>query len=124
MNLQLERIRKMAGYTSRKSFADAFGVNERQVKAWECGERKLRLEDACNIADFFHCTLDELAGREFAPAEYSDPMQAELNSCFERMNDAGRTTLVSSARMMSASVEARIVKDGEEHLDDTRALGA
>lgn len=114
MNLQLERLRKEAGYRSRKSFAEAFGSNERQIKAWECGERKLRLEDACGIADFLHCTLDELAGRDFSPADYSDTGQAELNACYENMNPSGKEMLVSVARSMERDTANRIEKEGSE----------
>lgn len=124
MNLQLMRLRKEAGYKSRSAIAKELGISERKYKSWETEEVRLTLDDACDIADLLHCTLDELAGREFSPAEYSDPMQAELNACYERMNDAGRTTLVSSARMMSASVEARIVKDREEDMVGSEAVGA
>lgn len=77
MNLQLENLRKAAGYKTRKSFADAFGVNERQIKAWECGERKLRLSDACELASFLHCTLDELAGREVTPEMKRNSREAQ-----------------------------------------------
>ena len=63
MQLQLQQLRKKAGYASRASFAKAFGEAERRIKAWERGENKLSLEDACRLADFLHYSLDELAGR-------------------------------------------------------------
>lgn len=117
MNLQLERIRKKAGYRSRKSFADAFGSNERQIKAWECGERKLRLEDACDIADFLHCTLDELAGRDFSPADYSDPRQQALNHCYGMLDDRSKGELAGLATTMTADASRLAVKSGQDPED-------
>ena len=117
MNLQLERIRKKAGYRSRKSFADAFGSNERQIKAWECGERKLRLEDACDIADFLHCTLDELAGRDFSPADYSDPRQQALNHCYGMLDDRSKGELAGLATTMTADASRLAVKSGQDTED-------
>ena len=79
MEIQLKRLRREAGYKSRDAFAAALGdpYNARQIKAWEIGERKLSLEQACVIADFLVCSLDELAGRRFevpeAPAPWSSP---------------------------------------------------
>lgn len=117
MNLQLERLRKKAGYRSRKSFADAFGSNERQIKAWECGERKLRLEDACDIADFLHCTLDELAGRDFSPADYSDPRQQALNHCYGMLDDRSKGELAGLATTMTADASRLAVKSGQDTED-------
>lgn len=114
MNLQLEPLRKKAGYKSRKAFADAFGTNERQIKAWEAGERKLRLEDACDIADFLKCTLDELAGRDFAPAEYSDPRQRSLNHCYGMLDDRSKGELAGLASTMTADASRLAVKSGQD----------
>lgn len=98
MKLQLERLRKERGFKSRPAFAAACGKPERQIKAWECNERKLRLEEACELADFLNCTLDELAGRSFSPKAYSDPMQAELNRCYEVSTVENRNGLLLAAR--------------------------
>lgn len=116
MNLQLMRLRKEAGFKSRKALADAMGdeYSERRIKSWEEGARMLSLKQACDIADFLHCTLDELAGRDFSPADYSDTGQAELNACYENMNPFGKETLVSVARSMERDTANRIEKEGSE----------
>ena len=62
MDLQLMRLRKEAGYKSRKVIADVLGISERKYKSWETEEVRLTLDDACDIADLLDCTLDELAG--------------------------------------------------------------
>lgn len=93
INLQLARLRKEAGYSSRAKFAEAFGVTERQIKAWETGERKLSLERACDVADFLDCSLDELAGRG-RPG--SDPLpieEARLLKAWRTLDDRGRETV-------------------------------
>lgn len=117
MNLQLMRLRKEAGYRNRDDFAKALGLNPLTYKGWETGRTRLKLEDACDIADFLQCTLDELAGRDFSPAEYSDPRQAELNSCYENMNESGKDTLVSVARSMERDTANRIEKERSERAD-------
>lgn len=98
MKLQLMRLRKQAGYKNRESIAAALGMSERRYKSIEAGEVRLTLEEACYIADFFNCTLDELAGRSFSPKAYSDPMQAELNRCYEVSTVENRNGLLLAAR--------------------------
>lgn len=90
MKLQLMRLRKEAGFRSRDEFSAALGVNPLTYKGWETGRTRLKLEDACDIADLLHCTLDELAGRDFSPAEYSDPRQGRLKHAWSALNDVGR----------------------------------
>ena len=87
MQLQLERLRNEAGYSKREDFAKHIGIGARQIKAWECGERRLRLEDACKLADFLNCTLDELAGREVpTPKVFTDKRQERMNHCYSMLN--------------------------------------
>lgn len=122
MDLQLERLRKEAGYKNRRQFADALGVNERQIKAWECSERKLRLEDACDIAGLLHCTLDELAGRHFQPAEYSDPRQQALNHCYSLLDDKSKDDLAGIASTFTADASRLAVKSGQGAGDEAETV--
>lgn len=101
MKLQLMRLRKEAGYKNRDDFAAALGINPLTYKGWETGRTRLKLEDACDIADLLRCSLDELAGRDFAPAEYSDPRQRVMNAAFEGMNDAGKEDAVETVEKLS-----------------------
>lgn len=114
MNLQLMRLRKEAGYKSRKAIADALGVSERKYKTWETGETRLTLEDACDIADFLKCTLDELAGRDFAPSEYSDPRQQSLNHCYGMLDDRSKGELAGLASTMTADASRLAAKSGQD----------
>ena len=105
MEIQLKRLRREAGYKSRDAFAAALGdpYNARQIKAWEIGERKLSLEQACVIADFLVCSLDELAGRRFevpeAPAP--DPAHRGLVESYDSLSEEGRE--VARPRMIFLS---------------------
>lgn len=120
MDLQLMRLRKQAGYRSRAEIAKALEVSERKYKSWETEEVRLTLEDACRIADLLHCTLDELAGRHFSRSEYSDPMQAELNRCYESSTAENRHALLLAARNAAlASGEA-----AERDADETKGMSA
>lgn len=93
MEIQLKRLRREAGYKSRDAFAAALGdpYNARQIKAWEIGERKLSLEQACVIADFLECSLDELAGRSFdAQKPAPDPAHQGLVESYDSLSEEGR----------------------------------
>lgn len=114
MNLQLMRLRKEAGYKNRDDFAVALGMNPTTYKGWETGRTRLKLEDACNIADFLHCTLDELAGRDYSPPEYSDPRQQSLNTCYAQLNDKSKGELAGLASTMTADPSRLSVKSGED----------
>ena len=78
----------------------------------------MSLEQAYMVTEVLGCTLDELVGRK-PSVSYSDPMQAELNHCYAKMNESGRTLLAEAAKSIAADPARRIVKDGAQHLDDT-----
>ena len=113
MKLQLMRLRKAAGFKNRTGIAKALGISERKYKSWETGETRLTLEDACVLADFLHCTLDELAGRDFSPPAYSDQRQQVLNTCYEKLNDKSKGELTGLASTMTADPSRLAVKSGE-----------
>lgn len=105
MKLQLMRLRKDAGYKSRRDMAKALGISERKYKSWETEETRLTLDDACDIADFLHCTLDELAGRDFHPISYSDPRQRDMNAAWEQMTEEGKTDTAKLVVRLSNTAE-------------------
>lgn len=122
MNLQLMRLRKAAGYANRDDFADALGVNRATFKAWETGRTRLKLEDACDIADLLHCTLDELAGRDFQPKQYSDPRQQSLNHCYSLLDDKSKDDLAGIASTFTADASRLAVKSGQDTGDETETV--
>lgn len=94
MEIQLKRLRKEAGYKNRRDFATALGGNftERRITSWENGERMMSLEQACVIADFLGCSLDELAGRRFEATEAiaPDPAHRGLVESYDSLSEEGR----------------------------------
>ena len=62
--LKLKELRRLAGFRSMRSVAEALGVPTSTYASWECGTRALPLDRAVEIAELFGCTLDELAGRK------------------------------------------------------------
>lgn len=124
MNLQLMRLRKEAGFKSRKALADALGddYSERRIKSWEDGDRMLSLKQACDIADLLHCTLDELAGRSFQPAEYSDPRQQSLNYSYSLLDDRSKGELAGIASTFTADASRLAVKSGQDTGDEAETV--
>lgn len=116
MNLQLMRLRKKHGYKSRKALADALGdgYSERQIKSWEDGARMLSLSQACDIADLLHCSLDELAGRDFSPPEFADPRQQALNHSYSLLSDQSKSELAGLASTMTADPTRLASKCGQD----------
>ncbi len=103
MQLQLKRLRKAAGFKTMQNIADALGVKYATYKSWETGERNFTLEQACMIADVLGCTLDELAGRELSPREYSDERQATLNELYSYLDDSNKSAAVGAVRGIAAA---------------------
>ena len=80
MKTNLQNIRKNAGFRSARAFSEHIGMPVATYTDYEQGRRSFTLEKACEFADELHCTLDELAGREFHPPGevVSDPFEREL----------------------------------------------
>lgn len=114
MDLQLMRLRKKAGYKNRDDFAAALGVNPLTYKGWETGRTRLKLDDACDIADLLHCTLDELAGRDFQPAAYSDPRQQALNHSYSMLDEKSKGDLAGIASTFTADASRLASKSGQD----------
>ena len=123
MEIQLKRLRKEAGYRSRREFAAALGdgFTERRITSWENGERMISLEQACVLADFLNCTLDELAGRSFSTpaAAPADPAHEELVRCYDACTPERRDRMLQDARekaFMSREFSEPAVDAGEQAL--------
>ena len=115
MKNKLMELRKKAGYKNRNDFADALGINQNTYKSWETGRTKLKLEDACIIADFLNCTLDELAGREVPPPKvFTDKRQERMNHCYSMLNDESKEQLAGLASTFTADASRLAFKSGED----------
>lgn len=89
------------------------GVNPLTYKGWETGRTRLKLDDACDIADLLHCTLDELAGRDFQPAAYSDPRQQALNHSYSLLDEKSKGDLAGIASTFTADPSRLASKSGQ-----------
>lgn len=81
---QLQRMRQLANMT-QKDVAAVLGISAKGYYKWEHEERDISLRDAITLADLFHCSLDELAGR-------TPPTSAILNDDERTLIDAYRST--------------------------------
>ncbi|ERL06817.1 hypothetical protein HMPREF1316_0492 [Olsenella profusa F0195] len=65
---------------------------------YEQGKHVFSLERACDFADEFDCTLDELVGRDHSPHVVTDPKRAELLDCWDACSEERRDTLLATAQ--------------------------
>lgn len=49
---------------SRRVLSELCGLSKNMIAIYERGERKPRIDDAIQLADFFEVSLDYLVGRE------------------------------------------------------------
>lgn len=100
MRTQLQAMRKRAGFSSAKAFAEHMGISASTYTQYEQGQRSMSLEKAWEFADVLNCTLDELAGREFHPAEErsADPFESELVDAYRSLDVRGKMHVLDDAR--------------------------
>lgn len=99
MDLQLRKMREDSKMT-QTDLAKAIGTTLRKISAWERGETSIPLEMACIIADYFHVTLDELAGRwEYVgSATTSTREEVEIVEAYRDADARGRENILETAR--------------------------
>lgn len=115
MKTRLQELRKQAGFKSARAFAEHYGFNSGTYTNYEQGMTGLTLENAWKFADIFDVTLDELAGRDRPKKEYSDPLQAELNEVYGRLNDCNKSAAVGAVRgIASFQAEKKAAREGPE----------
>ena len=61
--IKLKEIRSKIGF-SQIEVAKRLSLPISTYNQYETGKNEPNLETLCNLADFFHCSLDELVGRE------------------------------------------------------------
>ena len=103
----LQRMRKRAGFTSAKAFAEYIGMSVNTYTAYEQGRHELSLVQAWEFADILHCTLDELAGRRV-------PEQPSISTDEQRVLDGHRSASEHGRVLIDAVI------DGEaRHMDES-----
>lgn len=104
MKYNLQAMRKRAGFKSAREFAEHMGMSLNTYNNYEQGRNSLTLEKAWEFADELHCTLDELAGRDFHPPGevVQDPFERELVSCYRGSTAEGKANILGNARGQAA----------------------
>ena len=109
----LQNARKKAGFRSAKAFADALGMSTASYTDYEQGRTAMSYERAWQIADVLNCSLDELGGRNFQPAAYSDPRQQALNHSYSLLDEKSKGDLAGIASTFTADPSRRAAKSGQ-----------
>lgn len=116
MKLQLKQLREAAGWEDREAFSKAMGFSTRRVQSWENNERNPTFDDACAIADFLGCSLDELAGRWEYVGRFADKRQQEINDLYGRLEDGERDMALGVVQGVAAASMRK--KAGEPRPED------
>lgn len=93
--LALRAMRERVGMTQQE-VADALDVKRRRYGDWETGRREINLKDAIDLADLFHCTLDELAG---IAEPGLDEDESTIIAAYRATDDGNRERLLDVARL-------------------------
>lgn len=102
--LMLKEFRKRAGYT-QSEFAALVGMKPRRYAGLEREENDLTLEEACNLAEFLHCTPNDLCGwYESHPEDKPVENVPVLSSEEERLIDDYRICLTADRTNISKTV--------------------
>lgn len=115
MKLQLRKLRENRHMT-QSELAKKVNTTLRKISAWERGETSIPLEDACNIADFFGVTLDELAGRwEYVnKIPSATPDEVQLVDDYRKSDERGRGNILDVARREKIASEGDVVPVEDE----------
>lgn len=103
MQTKLKAFRKALGLT-QDEVGKAVGASLRQIGSWERDEAEMDLATACKLADFFDCSLDELAGRVSCDDKFGDDASLSLlETHYKSFSAEGRKRLLEQAIMMGKS---------------------
>lgn len=104
MRTNLQLLRKREGFKSAVAFAELIGMNPNTYTAYEQGTRTMSLDQAWEFADYFLCSIDELAGRDaLRDEDYSDPRRDHLLEAFATLDDASKDAAVAAIDGMAAA---------------------
>lgn len=84
MATTLQQLRKEAGYRTAKDFAEAIEVPPTTYARYEQSPDKIPLKQAWMIADFLHCSIDAVVGRE--PIDV-DSMRGDVQKFYDDLSD-------------------------------------
>lgn len=85
---------------------------------YEQGKHVFSLERACDFADEFDCTLDELVGRNYSPHTVIDSKREELLGYWDACSEERRDTLLATAQDFATLERFRPERDPVPSLDE------
>ena len=100
MDLRLRELRKDRHLTQLE-LGKLVGVSLRVVSAWERRETEITLDDAARVADILHCTLDELAGRDFPAASSLAPDEQRLVDTYRSAPGTQRPSILAVSETLA-----------------------
>ena len=110
---RLREFRESKTSMSQEQFARAIGEKLRTYGTYERGESPLPLPKACQIADFYGCTVDEIAGREIGALSLGDDRLAELIADYLTLGEIEKTTVVAAVHGIAAEAAKREPLEGD-----------
>lgn len=86
--MNLEKFRKERKLTQEEA-SRLLGMQKQTYQNYELRKRQPDIDTLCKLADFYHCSLDELVGREthLVNLEAIKPTKAKLIEQILVMND-------------------------------------
>ena len=83
---------------SQLEAAEAIGRTPACISNWERGFREPRLNEACLLADAYHCSLDELAGHDTNREQQSMSRdELQIIDDYRSTDDRGRRNIAAIA---------------------------
>lgn len=102
MRTRLQEMRKRAGFSSAKAFAEHIGMSVSTYTKYEQGVSEMTLERAWQFADALGCTLDEIAGRVVNGPDQEDA-ESQISYYFANLPDDAKDVLLQSAKLMGGA---------------------
>lgn len=105
MNIQLMKLRKAAGYSSRDEFAEKLGVNKYTYRSWESGAAMMNIEQVCMCATVLGCTPNDILGWEScdtaktSPVEQMTNEEREIVDNYRQSSPAWQQNIATTARL-------------------------
>lgn len=100
MQFAIKKMRNLAGMTQQQ-VADALDIKKPRYGDWERETREINLRDAIKLADLFHCTLDELAGRDFPATTSLAPDEQQLVDTYRSAPDGQKPSILAVSETLA-----------------------
>lgn len=118
MQLQLEELRKKAGYKSREKFAEEIGVNKWTYSGWEYGSTVMNIEQLWQCCVALNVSPNEMLSWESPPVNLPKD-ETRLLERYRACTDARKESLQQQAKDAATLSKA----EKNEHKSESFAGG-